>query len=807
MFTSRQVWFVKLRSALVFSAFLLLAACASPEERAQTHYEQGVEFFDKGNFAKAKIEFKNALQLNGKLVPAWFALAKVDEQKRDWAAVIRSLVNITELDQKHVPANLKLGNIYLFGGRIPDALKYSDAAFALAPENADVLVLRAAVLFKLNDEKRAIETAKKALKIEPKSVGAIVVLAADRMKSGDAEGALEYLQTGIALNERDIGLQLFKLRALETLKDDEKVESVFRKLIEFYPNTISFQQALAQYYVRKGETDKAEKEIREIAAKNPENFQAGINVVRFVASTKGADAAEAELEKFIAKGGDNFGYRVALSQLYVSRSQPDKALSLLRKIVEQEASTKNEFPAKLRLSRLLLTLKKTEEADKLINDVLAKDATNVDALLLRATVQIDDKKLDEAITVLRAALNEQPRSIPALLLLSRAHELNGSIELADERLAVAAKTAKYGPNVGLQYSQFLIRRGFLERAEDVLDEILSRKPGNLSALTSLAQVKLQRQDWLGAEEISETIRKTGGDKNISDQILGAALGGQQKFDASIKVLQEAYEQTSNAVQPMVSLIRAFVRGGKIKEAEDFLLQVLKTDPDKAEARILLANVQLATKRVKEAESSFKMAVSSQSTFASGYRALSEFYLRQNRIAEANDVLQQGLAKLPESFILRLSLAGLLERTSKIDAAISEYETLIAQRPGSTVVSNNLASLYAENRDDEKSIDRAFLLARQFRNSRVPHFKDTLGWTYFKRGEYRPAITLLQEAADGLPEIAVVRYHLGMSYLKNKQNEEAARELKKALELAKGQEFLQREEILKVLEELKVSVAN
>ncbi len=804
MFTFLRLLSAKFGIALVLAVSLFVVACESPEQRAQSHYEQGIKLLDEGKTVKARLEFKNALQLNKKLVPAWFALARLDEKKRNWRAVVKSLTNVVALDAKHVQANVKLGNIYLLGGDTAKALKFSDTAVDLAPESAEALALRAAVLFKLNDEPRAKDAAQKALEIDPKSVGAVIVLAAGSMKSGDTSKALEYIQTGLAANERDVGLHLFKIRALEVLKDTQKIEMAFQKLIQLYPETTTFQQALARFYIQQGDKEKAEQEIRKIAARKPDDFAAGINVVRLVGAFKGNDAARAELEKIIAKGGDTFKYQLAMAQLHISQSKADEALSLLRKLVKQESSTENEVPAKIQLSRLLLATKNDQEADDLINNILTKDDKNTSALMLRANRWLGKNKLDEAIADLRVVLNEQPRSIPALLLLSRAHELSGSVELADERFSVAAKTAKYSPNVGLRYVRFLTRRGFGERAEDVAQEVLNRNPRNIQALAVMAQMKLRRQDWIGAEEISEKIRKIDKKSRVSNQILGAALSGQQKHNASIIVLKQAYEDAPTASRPMASLIQAYFRGNKIKEAEDFLQAVLTADPKNSAAHILMGKLHLATKNIKMGEASYLAAIAAQPTSVAGYRALSGLYLGQKKFARASEVLQRGLAKIPgrENFVLRLLLATVLEQTGKKKEALAEYEILIAQQPGSTVVANNLASLYSDTRSDEKSLDRALALARQFRNSKIPQFKDTLGWLYFKRGEYRKAIPLLQDAALDLSKLPLVRYHLGMSYLKNKQNKEAAVELEKTLELTKGIEFPLKEQVLKALEESK-----
>jgi tetratricopeptide (TPR) repeat protein len=67
-------------------------------------------------------------------------------------------------------------------------------------------------------------------------------------------------------------------------------------------------------------------------------------------------------------------------------------------------------------------------------------------------------------------------------------------------------------------------------------------------------------------------------------------------------------------------------------------------------------------------------------------------------------------------------------------------------------------------------------------SPVPQFKGTLGWINYQRGDYSNAIPLLEEAVNGLPNLAIERYHLGMGYIAVGQSEKALEQLKKASEL-------------------------
>ena len=802
MLASRKIWNAGTCWLAAISLLMLVAGCDTPEEKAQSHYERGAKLLEEKNFVKAGLEFRNALQIDRKLVPAWYGLAQVEEKKQNWTDATKMLRNVVELDPKHLQATKRLASIFLAAGRIPDALKYGNAAFDLAPKDADVLALRAAIFFKLGDKERAKQEAEKALTFDPQNISANIVLAADRLAADDAAGALAYLQNSLQKNEKDIGLNLFKIRVLESLKDEKQAEAVFRKLIEFYPKTKAFHKALVNFYIKLDRKDEAEKEIRALAATHPDDKSAALDVVRFLNTFKGTEAAKAELTARIEQGGDVFQYKLALAQLHMTGGKLDDATQLLKKVIEEEGDAKNGIIARNRLAQLLLSRRKSDEAEKVVAEILAKDERNVNALMLRASLKIEQNKVDDAIADLRTALNEAPRSAPVLVLLARAHELGGAIDLADDRFGVAAKTANYAPGVGLRYAQFLLRHRKLERAEDVLTEILARRPKNKNALIRLGEVRLRRQNWLGAEQIAETLRTISKDKGIASEILSAALAGQKKHDESIKVLQEAYDDTPAAVRPMVSLYRAYIRAKKYDEAETFLTAVLEANSDNAEAHVLIGNLHLLKKQPDMAEKRFKTAIEKQPKNIVGYRAISNFYKRGKRIEDALLVVRQGIEKLPDSFLLRLVLSDLLQTSGDYGAAIEEYEALLKERPRSVIIANNLANLYSEHRDDNDSLERAYTIAQQFKNSRIPHFKDTLGWILHRRGDHKQAVSLLREAADRLPTQPVVRYHLGMSYMENKQNDDALKELTKALELSKDREFPQKSKIIEALSILK-----
>ena len=85
----------------------------------------------------------------------------------------------------------------------------------------------------------------------------------------------------------------------------------------------------------------------------------------------------------------------------------------------------------------------------------------------------------------------------------------------------------------------------------------------------------------------------------------------------------------------------------------------------------------------------------------------------------------------------------------------------------------------------QNLDEALSLAQDARRELPdsPQTADTLAWVYYNKGNYSSALDLLQDAAKTSPDDASVQFHLGMTYSKLNDKENAQLHLKKATSLA------------------------
>ena len=758
-----------------------LAGCGSPEKRSQDYYERGMALIAKNDDLNARLELLNAVKYKADKVEVWRALAGIDERTKAQSLFL-DLRRIVELDPNDLDARLRLVRIMVAGGAVEPALRILDVAKEGDTPNADLHALKAAVLARTNDPAAALREAQRALEIDANNVDAVGYVAARKASQGDVDGALKMLDALRPDAKDETRIALEKVQILLRKGDLQKAEPLLRKVIAQNPKQPAYRSQLIQVLVAQRRFDDAEKELRGRTEADPADGKAGLDLVRFLSAVKGPEAAQAELDARIKAGGDVFDYQMALAQLEAAQGKVDNAMQLLQTLAASATNPVRKAAAQLNIAEMYLAKGNAAAAEPVISEILAADRRNAGALRLRASIKIDKGEIDGAIADLREALNDQPKSADLLMLLAVAYERGGKPELAERQYADAFKSSGLDAAVALRYVALLQRKGDLSHAEDVLGEAVGRNPGNVQILSSLAQIRLSRKNWAGALAVADIVGRLDEKSGVADQIRAAALAGENKIGESVAAMENAHKAAPDSVGPVVALVSGYLKQGQPDKAMGLLQQMNDKFPGNAQLLVLTGQALLAQNKDEEAVQSLKAAVAQQPKDPVGYNALYEFYVRKKKLDAAVDIIQAGLREMPGNPNFQLALGGLQIQKGDNEAAIAQYESILKDQPKSAVAINNLVSLLLDNRSDKDSLNRAFTLSDELKNTNVPQFQDTFGWAQYKRGDYKAAAPVLENAAAKLPSLAAVHYHLGMVYKATGAMDKAEEQFKTALGL-------------------------
>ncbi len=668
---------------------VLVCGCSSPADRAQSYYERGVALIAKNDDLNARLELLNSVKYKSDKIEAWRALAGIDERTKAGQALFQDLRRIVELDPSDLEARLKLARIMAGAGAADAALKVIEAANEGDKPSAELHALKASILARTNDIAGAVSEAQRALEIDPKNVNAVMLMAAKKLSDGDADGALALVETLPPDPKTETQISLFKVQALVRKRDLPQAETLLRTLIAANPGEAGFRAQLVQLYIAERKFDEAEKELRTAADASPTDSKAGMDLVRFLISVKGAAAGREELAARIKAGGDVFDYQIAQAELDLAQGKVPEATEQLKALLTATTDPNRKLTAQGKLAEIYVSKSNFAEAEPIISEMLQKDRRNITALRLRAAIRIEQGQLDNAISDLREALNDQPKSPDLLLLMATAYERSGKNELAERQYADALKASGLNPNVANRYVAFLQRKNDVVHAEDVLTEVAGRNPRNLDVLGSLAQVRLARKNWGGALAVADAIGGLNDGKALADQIRASAFAGQNKNDESVAALEAAHSAAPTALQPVVSLVSTYVRLGKPEKAEALLQDMLTKFPDSAELLVLQGQTKLAQNKIDDAVQSYKAAIGKQPKDPNGYSALSDLYVRQKNYDAAVDVIQAGLREQPTNLNFRFTSAGIQILKGDPTAAMAQYESILKDQPKSLLAINNL----------------------------------------------------------------------------------------------------------------------
>jgi tetratricopeptide (TPR) repeat protein len=788
-FTSRAcAW------AFIGALLSVLAACDTAEERADAHFQRGLELVQQGASIKAQLEFRNALKLNAKHTMARYEFGNLLRKKRDIRGALQQYLGVIEQDAAFLPARLEVAEIFLLANRAEDASRHVAAALELDPSNLRARGMEATVDFKNGDVDRAVERADSVLVEDPSNITARLVRVAWMMDRGELREAMAEVDKGAKLNPDDLSLNVVKLGIAEQLGDPGPVGDQLKSLVRLFPETNQFHSSLAAWHLGRNETEEAEAQLRALVTNNPDEPRWALDLVRFLGSIRGMEAARAELKTLIASDHPHAEFQFALAAIDISEGNSEEALTRLRSVVEKSGDTADGFKARVEVASYLIRSGDREAGFAEIDYILEKDPRNVAALGIRAARFVEEDRPDLAINDLRSALDSDPDNVKLLGLLATAYERAGSHELAVERMAQAATVSGFDPAPTMRYVKTLMAEGKNDVVESILRDAMSRRADNRDFLLAFAQIRLGKEDWREVQRIADRLRTLNPKDPAADRLVAASLVGQKMFSQSIDVLSEAVTASGGEdAGAMMSLVRTYIAAGQVDEAEAYLSGQIEANPGNAAALVMFGSLQAARGKLDEAEATFLRAIETAPEFGVAYASLASIYQAKGQSEDAKKQLEAGL-EASGNDNLRLALAMRMEAEGDIQGAIDAYDIIYSRRSDSAIVANNLASLIADHHaDDPAQVERAFNIAQRFRDSSNPYMQDTFGWLLYLRGQSEQAVASLRPAAEQLNTNPLVQYHLGRVYEDLGQLDRANDSLLRAIELAQTTPFIQLEE--------------
>lgn len=795
-----------MKKILILLLLVIIQGCSKSEDKIKNYLESGKSLYEKGNYDKAKIQFKNIILLNNKHSEAYYRLALIDEKKQNWQSMFNNLSQVIRLDPKNNDAILKLGRLNLLSGRQNEAIKNVETVLKTDPNNPDALALKGAVFVKQEKMDDAMALAEQILKQHPDHTDAISLKTVIHLTKNDPATAITTVEKALQLKPDDLSLLLLKLQVHSQIKDLAAVEQDYFDLIKRFPENFEFTYSLVKHYSDIGQEDKALEKLQTLIDTHPDELKPKLVLLDYLMQ-KRPEQVEKTLAGYLAQYPDDTDLLFRSVAVNVRLNKNAEAKQALNKIIELKPKTKEGLSAKIMLAKMAFQENDTELAQNLAKEVLSEDKNNLDAALMKARLDLQKGLTDEAIANLRVVLRDFTNSEEALVLMGQAYLKKNSPELADEnfRKALAVNPANF--EALMPVVSTLIKNNETTRAEELLTKALAEKPDHSGALQAMAQVKLMQKDWAGSQKVADLIGAKPKGAGFAKFLGGKISETQGLCKEAVGQYKEALTLSPDLTDALHGMANCYGSLKQMKEMYAYLEEFIAAHPEEKYPWLLKGQLLTNDKTYDAALKVLTEATGKWPKIPEFYEAIANVYLQQKDNGKAVAIINKGIAEMPGEIRLALFLASIYEQTADYSQALKLYEALFAKNPNVDLIVNNLVSLLLEHFNTKENVDRAVNLAKRFERSDQPYFVDSYGWALYNSGKYDEALQILRETAKKMPEAPVFRYHLGAAYYKTKNNALAITELEEALKAGeKAGDFTEKKAVEELLNTIRTKPA-
>ncbi|MCF8241877.1 MAG: tetratricopeptide repeat protein [Melioribacteraceae bacterium] len=458
-----------------------------------------------------------------------------------------------------------------------------------------------------------------------------------------------------------------------------------------------------------------------------------------------------------------------------------------------------------------------DEAIDVYNKIIEKDSTNRAAYFTLGQIYEIDKPI-QALNIYKKLLDITGPQWDVLVKIADLNERMGNV---DETINTMENLLEINPsNIELQkvLIEAYIKTKKLERAEELVYDGMILFPDDLNLIEFKASIHAQREEWDAAiEEYNKLIDAHDLPFQNKMRLISAFITHSKQDTLLLPAAKEMlYKLDSDSTdwQLKIYLGEVELQDGNDSIAIDYFKQGAELAEWNPQIWIRLGGLLFDSGNYDEAIEQMSTAVE---RFPDEYViniVLGLSYSQKGRHKSALPYLEKSLSLNPND-ITSLSAVGFtLNQLKREDEAMEYLERAVRLDPGNSQVWGMLGMIY-DNKKMWKQCDDAYtkaleldpddaLLLNNYAYSLVerdtlynealemakkaiesdpesPSYLDTIGWIYYKLGDYNTALDYVKKSVDK-DESAVVIDHLGDIYFKLGKKDEALEQWKKAYEL-------------------------
>lgn len=449
----------------------------------------------------------------------------------------------------------------------------------------------------------------------------------------------------------------------------------------------------------------------------------------------------------------NRALRIA-GQIYQKLNQIDKAFEAYEKVLKNQPEDQGIY---LLLGRLYWNKNQFSDAERVFEKMTINIPDSFVAYYFYAKALATQGKEKKAEIALLECLKLEPSLEEPKLELLKIYRLNGDQQ---KITGIYKSILNYDPNnhkIALELAEHYHKMNRTPLSSSLLAELGKRSTKDTSIANTVFENYIKPKRYAEALRILNGMLKTASDQSDLNYLAGVAYRGIEQDEKALGGFLKVKPLTRFYSNAVVHSAFIFHDAGKIDRAVEVIHKAISHEPDNANY----------------------------------YLYLGAFYEELERYDDALRALHEGVKRDNKNERLHFRIGVVYDKMGQKDKSIAQMKNVLKLTPNDAEALNYLGYTYA---DMGINLDEAEILIQSALKIKPNdgYITDSLGWVFYKRGNYNQALKLLNKAVKIIPDDPIILEHLGDVYHKLDMKEKALNYYRQSLKKKpKGRDALQK----------------
>lgn len=580
--------------------------------------------------------YRQSIKVKPNHVPAHSGAMTVLLAKQDLEGAKQQLAGLQKVLPKHPQTLYFEGNVALLGKDLDRAREISQQLLRLTPDNPRVLQLAGAVEFERRAWVQAETHLAKAVQLAPGLDVARRLLTLTYLQRADSAKALSTLQPLLERANPAASTYTMKAQAHLLAGEMDEAEAAFAQTAKLNPEDARSRTALAISRVVKGEGAEGLAELQSLAA-SEDSTVADLPLIATLARKKDYAGALAAIDALEKKQPDKPVAANLRGRILLVQGDRAGAVKAFERALEIQPSF---FPAAAALAQLALADKRPQDAQAIVDKVLAADPRNSQALIASAALkaragaqreeivamfaraiqqvpadpaprlalvnyQLANKDVKAALEAAQQAAAALPENPAVLDALGRAQAASGDTNQAVASFNKLAQLLPNSPAPFLRLADVQWAAKNQEAAVQALKRALGIDPDNLQAQRALVDAHIAASKPAEALAVAREIQKRRPKQDVGYLIEGGIEASQRRWEQALAVYRKGLQAVPDSTELATRTHVALTASKQEAEAERHIAAWLKAHPKDAGFQFYLGDLALARRDLPAAEARYR----------------------------------------------------------------------------------------------------------------------------------------------------------------------------------------------------------